>query len=206
MFGNRIYKIDKNGKKRRVFWIRGLRIKFHGHNAEVILHEPVVRFRNSFMELADDAKVIFKSSKTKLREMYISAMSKGGTIEIGHDLLPNTKCRILNYREPNLHIKIGDCCMMGPNVIVQSSDAHPIIKIETGKAINRGADVEIGDHVWMTTNVMVMKGVKIANNCIIGANSIVSKDCPEPNSIYAGTPAKLIKSGYNWNYEFPIEN
>jgi len=94
---------------------------------------------------------------------------------------------------------------MGPNVVVQSSDAHPIIDVKTGKAINPGADVEIGDHVWMTTNVMVMKGVKIANDCIIGAGSIVSKDCPTPNSIYAGTPAKLIKEGFNWSYEFPKE-
>lgn len=206
MFGNRIYKIDKNGKKRRVFWIRGLRVRFHGKNAQIIIHEPNVRFRKSFIELDDDAKVIFKSSRTKLREMYISAMSKGGTIEIGHNLLPNTNCRILNYREPNLKIKIGDNCMMGPNVIVQSSDAHPIIDIETGKAINKGADVIIGDHVWMTTDVMVMKGVTIAPDCIIGARSIVSKDCLEPNSIYAGTPAKLIKSGYNWQHEFPQEN
>ena len=202
MFGNRIYKIDKNGKKRRVFWIRGLKIKFHGKNAQLILHEPVVRFRNSFIELDDNAKAIFKSSKTKLRQMYISAMSKGGTIEVGHDLLPNTNCKILNYREPNLNIKIGDYCMMGPNVVIQSSDAHPIYDINSKKAINLGSDVEIGSHVWMTTNVSVMKGVKIAPDCIIAAGSIVSKSCLESNAIYGGAPAKLIKKGFNWDYEF----
>ena len=93
--------------------------------------------------------------------------------------------------------------MMGPNVVVQSSDAHPIIDIETNKAINKGSDVEIGNHVWMTTNVMIMKGAKIANDCIIAANSIVSKSCLTPNAIYAGTPAKIIKENVTWNYEFP---
>lgn len=202
MFSNKIYKIDKNGKKRRVFWIRGLNVKFHGKNAEVIIHEPCVRFRNTTLECTDNAKVIFKPSKTKLRQMYISAMSKNGTIEIGRNLLPNTNCKILNYREPDLNIKIGDDCMMGPNVVIQSSDAHPIFEIDAKKIINKGADIEIADNVWMTTNVMVMKGVKIAKGCIIGANSIVSKDCPEENSIYAGTPCKLIKSGCTWTHEF----
>ena len=200
MRNNRIYKIDKNGKKRCVFWVRGLNVIFHGKNAQIILYEPCVRFRNSKIELGDNAKVIFKSSKTKLRKMYISAMSKNGTIEIGHDLLPNINCQILNYREDNLNIKIGDYCMMGPNVIVQSSDAHPIIDIKENKVINKGRDVVIGNHCWLTTNVCVMKGVKIAPDCIIGARSIVSKDCIEPNSIYSGAPAKLIKSGFNWDY------
>lgn len=202
MFSNKIYKIDKNGKKRRVFWVRGLNIKFHGKNAEIILYEPCVRFRNSTLECTDNAKVIFKSSKTKFRKIYISAMSKNGTIEIGHNLLPNTNCRILNYREENLNIKIGDNCMMGPNVIVQSSDAHPIFEIDTKKIINKGADIEIADNVWMATNATIMKGVKIAKGCIIGANSIVSKDCLQENSIYTGTPCKLIKSGCTWTHEF----
>lgn len=206
MFSNKIYKIDKNGKKRRVFWLRGLRIEFHGKNSEIILYEPVVRFRSSVLKCGSDTKVIFKSSKTKLRKMEIIAWSRGGSIEIGHNLLPNINCKILNYREPNHHIKIGDDCMMGLNVVIQSSDAHPVFNVETGEVINKGADVEIGNHVWITTGSQIMKGVKIADNCVIGAGSIVTKDCSEPNSIYAGTPAKLIKSGCNWDYSFPYEN
>jgi acetyltransferase-like isoleucine patch superfamily enzyme len=55
----------------------------------------------------------------------------------------------------------------------------------------------------MTTGITIFKGVKIADNTIIASNSIVTRDCPTPNAIYSGTPAKLIKENINWEYEYP---
>ncbi|KJU82067.1 acetyltransferase [Candidatus Magnetobacterium bavaricum] len=52
--------------------------------------------------------------------------------------------------------------------------------------------IQIGDDVWLGANVSVLKGVKIGNGAIVGANAIVTKDV-EPDSIVAGVPAKLIK-------------
>ncbi len=204
MNNNRIYKIDKNGKKRRVFWVYGLRVVFKGKNNTIILHEPCVRFRNSVIACADGSTVEFKSSRTKLKEMNIG-VTLGNRLEIGHNLLPNRNCKINVYREPNLSVKIGDDCMMGPNVEVAASDAHCIYDINTNKILNRGKDVVIGNHVWLTTDVKVLKGVTIADNCIIGVNSVVTQDCLEENGLYAGTPAKLIKQGVNWDYHFPKE-
>ena len=55
----------------------------------------------------------------------------------------------------------------------------------------------------MSTNVKVLKGTTIADNCIIGINSVVTKDCLQENGLYIGSPAKLIKENVNWDYEFP---
>ena len=44
-----------------------------------------------------------------------------------------------------------------------------------------------------------MKGAKIPNNCIVGANSLVNKEFFEENCLIAGTPAKIIKKGVNWS-------
>ncbi len=200
---NKIFKVDKNGKKRRVFWIWGLKIMFMGSNSTVILHEPCVRFRNSRLIVGDDNTITFKSSRTKLRKMEMHVWSKGGTLEIGHNLLPNINCRINAYREPDLHIKIGDNCMMGPNVEISASDAHCIYQTTDGKVINKGGNVTIGNHCWFTSNVSVFKGVTIADNCIFGAGTNVIHDCTTPNSLYVGTPAKLIKENVNWDYDFP---
>ena len=51
----------------------------------------------------------------------------------------------------------------------------------------------IGNKVWLGDNVVVLSGVKIGNNSIIGANSVVTKDIPS-FSIAVGSPAKVIKT------------
>ena len=169
MKNNRIYKIDKNGKKRRVFWVYGLKVKFKGKNNTIIIHEPNVRFRKTMIDCRDGSTIVFKSSQTKLKQMAIM-VSNGNNLEIGHNLLPNTNCKIRVYRESGLNVKIGDNCMMGPNVEIAASDAHCIYDMETKKVLNKGKDIAIGNHVWMTTNVAVLKGTTIADNCIIGIN------------------------------------
>ena len=202
MKNNRIYKIDKNGNKRRVFWVYGLKVNFKGKNNTIIIHEPCVRFRKTTIDCFGGSTIVFKSSKTKLKHMLIG-VTNGNKLEIGHNLLPNVNCKIRVYRESGLNVKIGDDCMMGPNVDIAASDAHCIYDMNTKKVLNKGKDIIIGNHVWLTSNVTVLKGTTIADNCIIGINSVVSKDCEKENGLYVGSPAKLIKENVNWYYHFP---
>jgi len=53
--------------------------------------------------------------------------------------------------------------------------------------------IVIGDNVWIGVNVTILPGVKIGNNCIVGAGSVVTKSFIEDNLIIAGNPAKKIK-------------
>jgi len=53
--------------------------------------------------------------------------------------------------------------------------------------------IEVGDNVYIGVRSIIMPGVKIGNNCIIAAGSVVTKDVPE-NSVVGGVPAKFIKS------------
>ncbi len=55
----------------------------------------------------------------------------------------------------------------------------------------------IGNHVWIGENALILKGVKIGDNSIVGAGSVVTKDVPN-NSIVAGNPARIIKNNINW--------
>ena len=147
---NRIYKIDKNGKKRRVFWIRGLNVIWYGSNATIILYEPCVRFRGSTISMGENSTAIFKRSRTKLKKMDLYVNSENGSLEIGENLLPNFHCRINVYREPNLHVKIGDNCMMGPNVEISASDAHCIYQTTDGKVINKGKELGVEVDVYQS--------------------------------------------------------
>jgi acetyltransferase-like isoleucine patch superfamily enzyme len=50
----------------------------------------------------------------------------------------------------------------------------------------------IGDNCWFGVNVAVTSGVTIGERCVVGANSVVTRDLP-PHTIAAGSPAKVIK-------------
>ena len=50
----------------------------------------------------------------------------------------------------------------------------------------------IGDNVWVGDNVTILPNVHIGNGCVVGSNSVVTKDIPD-NCIAVGIPAKVIK-------------
>jgi acetyltransferase-like isoleucine patch superfamily enzyme len=92
-------------------------------------------------------------------------------------------------------IKIGEGAMIAPNVIIADSDFHVLWPPED--RINKSPedndkDVAIGKNVWICTNSIILKGVNIGDNSIIGAGSVVTNDIPA-NCIAAGNPAKVIK-------------
>ncbi|WP_434640817.1 DapH/DapD/GlmU-related protein [Thermoanaerobacterium thermosaccharolyticum] len=75
------------------------------------------------------------------------------------------------------------------------TDFHYVIE-NGNKKINTD-DIIIGDHVWIGSNVSILKGVRIENNSIIAANTVVTKDIPQ-NCLVAGNPAKIVKENISW--------
>lgn len=55
------------------------------------------------------------------------------------------------------------------------------------------APVTIGRNVWIGANATILPGVTIADNCIIAAGAVVNTSLTQPNTLYAGVPAKAIK-------------
>lgn len=84
-------------------------------------------------------------------------------------------------------VSIGKGCRIGANCVIMDGDFHlDDPRTSAPKAI------VIEDNVWLGANVVVMKGVHIGANSIIGMNSIVTKDIPS-NIIAVGNPCKPIK-------------
>lgn len=96
-------------------------------------------------------------------------------------------------------ITVGDDCMFSSDIEIRTGDSHSIINTITDKRINPSADVLIGNHVWLTAHVRVMKGAVLPDNSIVGNSAIVTNKFDKGNSVYAGIPAKHIKDNINWD-------
>ena len=203
--GNKIFIEDKNGNKRRVFFIPGVCIRFKGKNSTVTFQEPLGKFSFCKISCGDNAKISIGSSRYSVRKFLLLANGDNTVVEIGKDFSVTSKCEIVMRPEPNLSLKIGDDCMFATNILLRPTDSHIIVDKETGEILNYGKNIEIGNHVWVAKDVTILKGAKIADNCVIGLGSIVNKPCLEPNSIYAGIPAKLVKTGIDWDRKSPME-
>lgn len=102
--------------------------------------------------------------------------------------------------EPHSRIELGKDCMLSGGISIRNGDSHSIIDLNTNKRINYAQDIDIGDHVWIGSQVQILKGVKIGPNSIIGLRSIVTKDIPS-NCIAVGVPAKVVKERVTWDRE-----
>jgi acetyltransferase-like isoleucine patch superfamily enzyme len=56
------------------------------------------------------------------------------------------------------------------------------------------APIEIGDNVWIAAHCIINPGVSIADGCVIGGNSIVTRSIETKNTFCAGTPAKVVRT------------
>ncbi len=93
-------------------------------------------------------------------------------------------------------IEIGDDTMLGANVTIADTDFHSLYPAYRGGHTHTSvgvAEVRIGRRVLIGTNAIVLKGVTIGDNSVIGAASVVTKSIPA-NSIAAGNPCRVIRS------------
>lgn len=83
-------------------------------------------------------------------------------------------------------VKIGKEVMVGAGTTIGDNDDHP------ERLMTSEAPIIIGNHVFIGMRCIIMKGVTIGDNAIIGAGSIVTKDIPA-NCVAAGVPCKVIR-------------
>ena len=89
-------------------------------------------------------------------------------------------------------LTIGDHVRITHGVIVLTHDyAWSVLKTLNGSVLGAQSPVSIGNNVFIGMNAIITRGVSVGDNVVIGAGSVVTKDC-EPNSVYAGNPAKRI--------------
>lgn len=111
----------------------------------------------------------------------------GYNIEIGENFYANHNLVILDANK----VKFGDNVFIGPNCGFYTA-GHPLDAKTRNEGLEYAKPIEIGDNVWFGGNVVVLPGVKIGSNSVIGAGSVVTKDIPE-GVVAHGNPCRAVK-------------
>lgn len=94
---------------------------------------------------------------------------------------------------------LGKDCLLSSDIKIRTGDSHTIYDIRTQKRVNEAKDIIIGDHVWIGNKVIILKGTKIAKNCIVATGAILTNQYNDENCCIGGIPARVIKKNINWN-------
>ena len=88
-------------------------------------------------------------------------------------------------------IFIGDNCMFGPNVTIATA-GHPVEPGLRSRGMQFNLPVRIGKNVWVGGGAVLLPGVTIGDNTVIGAGSVVTKDIPA-NVVAVGNPCRVLR-------------
>lgn len=145
-----------------------------------------------------------KSSETEKREALMKKMFaqcgencyiqvpffanwSGHHIHMGNNVYANFNFTVVDDGE----VYIGDSVMIGPNVTIATA-GHPVQPDLRRKGIQYNLPVHIKDNVWIGAGAVILPGVTIGENSVIGAGSIVTKDIPA-NVVAVGNPCKVLR-------------
>ncbi|KAF1296839.1 galactoside O-acetyltransferase [Enterococcus sp. JM4C] len=112
----------------------------------------------------------------------------GSNTYIGNHVYANFNLTLVD----DTKIEIGDNVMIGPNVTL-SAGTHPLDPELRLKKAQYNLPIVIEENVWLGAGVIVLPGITIGKNSVIGAGSVVTKDIPA-NVLAFGTPCMVKKS------------
>ncbi len=124
----------------------------------------------------------------------------GAHVHFGKNIYANFNLTMVD----DTHIYVGDYTMFGPNVTVATA-GHPILPELREKIYQYNAPVHIGRNCWLGAGVIVLPGITIGDNTVVGAGSVVTKDLPS-NVIAVGNPCRVLREINDHDREYYFKN
>lgn len=175
-------KFDAAGKNNTAVVSKGcvlsdVKIRIRGNNNRIVFHDNcVVGEGCSFWMEGNDIRIEIGAGTTFTKSVHFCAQENGSVIFVDED------------------------CMFSNNIIVRTSDSHPIYD-ENDVRINPAQNVSIGKHVWIAPNTKIMKGAVIGSGCVIGSDTMVGHQEIPSGSMAVGHPARVVKQKIRWTRE-----
>ncbi|MBM6826239.1 sugar O-acetyltransferase [Mordavella massiliensis] len=111
----------------------------------------------------------------------------GHHVHMGKNVYANFNLTLVDDGE----IYIGDYTMIGPNVTIATAE-HPVLPELRQEAYQFNIPVHIGKNVWIGAGVIILPGVTVGDNTVIGAGSVVTKDIPS-DVVAVGNPCRVLR-------------
>ena len=111
----------------------------------------------------------------------------GRHVHFGRQVYANFNLTLVD----DTHIYVGDCTMFGPNVVVATA-GHPILPELREQGYQFNMPVHFGRNCCLGAGVIVLPGVTIGDNVVVGAGSVVTKDLPD-NVVAVGNPCRVLR-------------
>lgn len=111
----------------------------------------------------------------------------GAHVHFGNNVYANFNLTMVD----DTHIYVGDHTMLGPNVTIAAA-GHPILPELRRQGYQYNMPVHIGKNCWIGAGVVIVPGVTIGDDVVIGAGSVVTKDIPS-RVVAVGVPCKVLR-------------
>ena len=111
----------------------------------------------------------------------------GAHVHFGKNVYANFGLTLVD----DTHIYVGDYTMLGPNVVIATA-GHPILPELREKAYQYNMPVRIGRNCWIGAGAILLPGVTIGDDVVVGAGSVVTKDLPS-GVVAVGNPCRVLR-------------
>ena len=111
----------------------------------------------------------------------------GFTISVGAGTFINYDCVILDV----VDVEIGVACQLATRVQLLTA-THPVDPVARRAGWESGVPIHLGDNVWLGGGVIVLPGVSIGDDTIVGAGAVVTRDLPA-GVVAVGSPARPLR-------------
>ena len=170
---------------------------YHPFDPDILKEQ--LRFLDELKEYNEIPHVCLEKREEKLRSMLAEAgegcyvespfyANFGGRhVHFGKNVYANFGLTLVD----DTHIYVGDNTMFGPHVTIATA-GHPIDPTLREKGLQYNMPVHIGRNCWLGAGVIVMPGVSIGDNTVIGAGSVVTRDIPS-GVVAVGNPCRVMR-------------
>ena len=150
----------------------------------------MVRYNAALAATADERLAMLRELFAEVGERVVIRppfhCDYGSNIRLGAGVFLNYGCVILD----SVDVEIGEGTQIGPGVQILGAD-HPRDPVQRRALLEFGRPVRIGANVWIGAGALLLPGVTVGDDAIIGAGAVVTRDVPDGVTV-AGNPARRI--------------